>query len=82
LRICGRQMTRSTSIPRTPAALRRTAPALVPVGAVALVGYLIAVRGAALGAALVAVSPGVFAGAVWVWRRCLTQLSGTSPTVA
>lgn len=44
--------------------LRRACSALVPIGAVALVGYLIVTRGAALGAALVAVPPWVLAAAV------------------
>ena len=46
------------------AKVRRAVSALVPAGALALVGYLIATRGAALGAALVAVPPWVLAGAV------------------
>lgn len=44
--------------------LRRACSALVPVGALALVGYLVATRGAALGTALVAVPPWVLAAAV------------------
>jgi hypothetical protein len=44
--------------------LRRALSALVPVLAVALVGYLVAARGAALGAALVAVPPWVLGAAV------------------
>jgi hypothetical protein len=44
--------------------VRRAISALVPAGAVALVAYLLVTRGAALGAALVAVPPWVLAAAV------------------
>ncbi|MBS1679617.1 MAG: hypothetical protein JST08_19775 [Actinobacteria bacterium] len=69
--------------------LRRAFSALVPVGAVGLVGYLIATRGAALGAALVAVPPWVFAAAIAAhlltlvlrteaWRTVLRAAGGGS----
>jgi|GEM_PF-3211749 len=61
-----------TSMPGMLRTLRRTASALVPVGAVALVGYLVATRGAALGAALVAVPPWVLAAAVAAHLLTLT----------
>jgi hypothetical protein len=54
------KLRRALSMPR----LRRATSALVPVGALGLVAYLVATRGAALGAALVAVPPWVLAAAV------------------
>ncbi|HEX3359560.1 MAG TPA: lysylphosphatidylglycerol synthase domain-containing protein [Solirubrobacterales bacterium] len=49
---------------RSTAAIRRTVSALVPLGAVAIFGYLILTRGSALLAALAAVPPWVLAAAV------------------
>jgi hypothetical protein len=54
------------------AAIRRTLSALVPLGAVAMVGYLILTRGGALVAALAAVPPWVLAAAVGAHLLTLT----------
>jgi len=49
---------------RWPAAIRKTLSALVPLGAMAMIGYLILTRGSALLGALAAVPPWVLAAAV------------------
>jgi uncharacterized membrane protein YbhN (UPF0104 family) len=55
-----------------PPAIRRTLSALVPLGAMAMIGYLILTRGTALLGALSAVPPWVLAAAVGAHLLTLT----------
>ena len=62
---------------RWPGAFRRSLPALVPLAAAAMVGYLILTRGSSLLAALAAVPPWVLAAAVGA--HLLTLALRTNP---